>query len=54
MTSKPLSPDLDKIEMRPDAWALTERAIKAAAKTPAQPSRKAKRKRSVVRKAGKR
>ena len=30
MKDKPLSPDLDKIELHPDAWEGTKRAIKAA------------------------
>ena len=32
MKDKSLSPDLDKIELPPDAWERTERAIKAAAR----------------------
>ena len=32
MKDKPLSPDLDKIELLPDAWERTERAVKAAAR----------------------
>jgi hypothetical protein len=30
MKDKPLSPELDTIELYPDAWERTERAIKAA------------------------
>lgn len=51
MKAKPLSPDLDKIEMLPDAWERTERAIKVAVKRepvhrvktlPAKPAKKPK------------
>ena len=31
MKAKPLSPDLDKIEMLPDAWERTAQAVKGAA-----------------------
>ena len=31
MKDKTLSPELDKIELHPDAWERTERAIKVAA-----------------------
>ena len=41
MNDKPLSPDLDKIELLPDAWERTERAIKAAVRRP--PERQANR-----------
>ena len=32
MKDKPISPELDKIEMLPDAWERTERAVRAGAK----------------------
>lgn len=34
MKDKPLSPELDKIELEPDAWERTERAIKTAVQRP--------------------
>jgi len=34
MKDKPLSPELDKIELYPDAWERTARAVKAAARHP--------------------
>jgi len=51
MKDKPLSPDLDKIELHPDAWERTERAIKAAVRpaAPRQPPKPAP-KPSVVQK----
>jgi hypothetical protein len=51
MKDKPLSPELDSIELHPDAWERTERAIKAAmGHKPGQPAKAlpAKAGRSVV------
>lgn len=49
MKAKSLSPDLDKIEMLPDAWERTARAVKAAV-APAPKKKAAPKRRSVVRK----
>jgi hypothetical protein len=55
MKDKPLSPDLDKIELLPDAWARTERAVKAAARhAPIHQTAKPPPKSSVVKNARKR
>jgi hypothetical protein len=51
MKDKPLSPDLDKIEMHPDAWERTKRAVKAALVRPQPPAApKAPAKPSVIQK----
>ena len=40
MKDKTLSPELDSIELHPDAWERTERAIKAAmSHKPGQPAK---------------
>jgi hypothetical protein len=51
MKPKPLSPDLDKIELHPDGWDRFERTVKAAFQAPAlHRPKKPKARRSVVRK----
>ncbi len=52
MKDKPLSPDLDKIELHPDAWERTALAVKAAVRPVAtrQPPPRPAPKPSVVQK----
>ena len=57
MKDKPLSPELDKIEMLPDAWERTARVVRAVAGHAPIPQRAKptpKRKLSVVKQTGKR